>query len=130
MAALRIKIDGDMYSIDLDDMEIGDAMDIEEVAGCGLGELGERVTHGHIRPAYGLAFAAMRQRDPDLTIRAFRKIKFSKVEFLGEEADPTAAAEESSVVDASATRVESRRNGSEDGGTQPLLATTESVPGK
>lgn len=130
MAALRIRIDGDLHTIDLDELEIGDAMDIEEVAGCGLGELGKAVTQGRIRPAYGLAFAAMRQKNPDLSIDQFRKIKMDKVEFLGEEPDPTGTAEESSVVDGNATRADSRRNGSEDGGTPLLPVTTESGPGK
>ena len=93
MPPIRMRVDGTLLEVDLEDLEWGEIIDIEEMAGMGLARIGDAIVEGRVRPVGAVVFAAMRKQNPELTQEAFRGLKFSKVEFLSdEEENPTGAA--------------------------------------
>jgi hypothetical protein len=80
---IKLKIDGEVFEVDFDDLELGEAGEIEDLCDSSVQEIDWLSARG----MQGLVWAVMHRKNPQFTIADAGRIKFSAIQ------DPDAPAE-------------------------------------
>ena len=85
---LKIKVQGEVYELDFDQMLWGELSDLEDLLGCSLEDANLATAKGVL----ALAYIAVRRSQPAVTLDSLRALPMTEIELVEDDAvDPTPA---------------------------------------